>query len=313
MARYMCFDIGGTTIKYGLVDDAGIIEERGTFETVGENAEAMLTALARHTEQFRAERALAGIGIAAPGIVRADGYMVTGGALTGLFAYPLAENLAKRTQLPVRVENDANAAALAERWLGNAQNCDNYLMVVLGTGVGGGIVINGDIYRGSHGMAGEFGWNLIHNIDPVCPLESFSLNHHAAVIEGLVDRYDASMRQVDEEVPQIRDAKQIFRLANNGLQEAQEAVNDWARDVAVMIINLFANFDPELILVGGGVSANSAIMKRLQTTIDTMITRHGSLNAIRKTALGQVRPARLQNDAGLIGACYVIKKQLEDG
>ncbi|MFP9075389.1 ROK family protein, partial [Enterococcus faecalis] len=85
--------------------------------------------------------------------------------------------------LTVSVENDANAAAIAEKWIGNAQSFSNYLCLVLGTGVGGGIVINDQVYRGAHGMAGEFGWMVIDALPSTGNSEEVSINRKAAVVD----------------------------------------------------------------------------------------------------------------------------------
>lgn len=310
MATYMSFDVGGTTIKYAYVDEQGRVTAKQAFPTV-DNADELIRQMVAVVKDYAAKQPVVGIGISAPGIVRHDGFMVTGGAIQAFNGYPLAQKIAAQTGLPVAVENDANAAAIAEQWQGNAVGCQNYLTVVLGTGVGGGIVINGDVYRGSHGMAGEFGWNVIHDIDPTHELESFSLNQHAAVVSGLVNRYNQSKQQVDADAMPVTDARDILAAAKAGETIAQAEVDGFVQDVAIMLLNLFANFDPELILVGGGISANDDFIKLLQAKLDEMIARHESLNRIKGIALGRVQPAKCRNDAGLIGAAYQIKKRLE--
>lgn len=310
MTTYMSFDVGGTTIKYAYVDEQGKVTEKQAFPTV-DNAEKLIGQMVAVVKDYAAKKTIAGIGISAPGIVRHDGFMVTGGAIQAFNGYPLAATIATQTGLPVAVENDANAAAIAEQWQGNAVGCQNYLTVVLGTGVGGGIVINGDVYRGSHGMAGEFGWNVTHDVDPTHELESFSLNQHAAVVSGLVNRYNQSKQQVAADATPVTDAREIFAAAKAGESIAQVEVAGFVQDVAIMLLNLFANFDPELILVGGGISANDDFINLLQAKLAEMIARHESLNRIKNIALGRVKPAKLRNDAGLIGATYQIKKRLE--
>jgi len=309
-ATYVCFDIGGTTVKHALVSDDGIISQQDAFKTI-DDADYLLQHLVTTVQQYQATQKVAGIGVSTPGIVRRDGFLLTGGANHDFDGYPLAEKLADACQLPVAVENDGNAAAIAERWLGSAVDCNDYLMVVLGTGVGAGIVINGEIYRGAHGMAGEFGWNVIHDIDLTRELESFSLNQHAATVAGLVDRYNASRHQVDATVPDETSAKTILAAALNHEPIAEKAVQDFIQDITIMLLNLFSTFDPERILIGGGISNNPTFIRLLQQSLDTYISRHESLNRIRDIALGQVQPAKLRNDAGLIGAAYQIKQQLK--
>ncbi|MFD1430640.1 MULTISPECIES: ROK family protein [Lacticaseibacillus] len=311
MSKYVSFDIGGTTVKYAIVDDEGTITDKAAFDTDQHDAEAMIDKLVAVVTQFRGQADIAGIGISAPGIVRRDGFMVTGGAIQAFNAFPLAATLESATGLPVTVENDANAAAIAEQWLGNAQNVDDYLTIVLGTGVGGGIIINGDVYRGAHGMAGEFGWNITHDIDLTLPLEAQSINQRGAVQAGLVRRYNLACQQVNADAELIGDARVILDRAWNGDTLAERIVNEFKQDVTIMLLNLFADFDPELILIGGGISANDRFMKELQATINEYLARHESLDRIKDTALGRVKTAKLRNDAGLIGAAYGIRRKLQ--
>ncbi|MCI2171659.1 ROK family protein [Schleiferilactobacillus perolens] len=305
MTEFIAFDIGGTSIKYGIVNSDGQISEKGAFETPKPRAD-ILAGMAKVVERFRQHHTVTGIGISAPGIVRRDGYMVTGGALRELYDFPLAKTLADQTGLPVKVENDANAAAIAERWLGNAQGIDNYICIVLGTGIGGGIVINGQVYRGAHGMAGEFGWNVTQEPDLTQDLEFSSLNKNAAVVDGLTRRYNASAKLVFPDDAKVTDARQILQLAEDKDPIAEPIVDDFYSHLAVMLINLFANFDPEVILIGGGISANDRFMENLQDKLSEYITRHQSLNFIREKALGTIKAAGLRNDAGLIGAVYPL-------
>lgn len=309
MTKYISFDIGGTTIKYALVDNEGKMSQKADFSTK-DNSKYLIENMTKVVKDFQTNDDVIGIGISAPGIVRKDGYMVTGGAISSFNNFPLAKTLSETTGLPVTVENDANAAAIAEQWLGNARGCDNYLTIVLGTGVGGGIVINGDVYRGQHGMAGEFGWNVVHDIDLTHNLEDFSLNQHSAVVGGLFNRYNASVKQVKPDEPSVFDAREILQKAEAGDHLAQQAVDEFVQDTIIMLLNLFANFDPELILIGGGISANDKFMSLLENRFEEYLQRHESLNRIKTVALGQIRPAKLRNEAGLIGAAYQIQRYL---
>ncbi|MFD1410566.1 ROK family protein [Lapidilactobacillus gannanensis] len=309
MNEYVSFDIGGTTIKYAMVNDTGQIFEKSSFRTV-DDASVLIKQMLEVINQFKKRHQISGIGISAPGIIRKDGYMITGGSISSLNNYHLAKVLSDKAKLKVTVDNDANAAAIAESWLGAAQNIDNYLTIVLGTGIGGGIVINGQVYRGAHGMAGEFGWNIITQPDLTRSLESYSLNWRASVVNGLVRRFNESQKQFDDSHDDIKDARIIFDLALTGNSVAKRVVSEFVEDATLLIINLFANFDPDKILIGGGISSNPQFMNILQASVDEFIRRHESLNRIKNDALGRLETAKLHNDAGLIGAAYQIKQQV---
>ena len=327
MKHYLGFDIGGTSIKYGVVDAEGTIVERGAFATAKDegmaepdksvkksvaeidkeraaNIDGMMKVLAQYKDDY----GIAGIGIDAPGIVRSDGYMITGGAIDSFYEFPLGETIAQRSGLPTKVENDANAAAIAERWLGNARGVSNYILLALGTGIGGGIVINGKVFRGAHGMAGEIGWSVTHQPDFTQDLEAASLNFSAATVMGLVRRYNASLKQLDANAKEVTDARKIIALAHKDDHVAAPVYRQFLQDVGIMALNLLGTFDPELILIGGGISANETFAKDINDMVEELLGRHESLNRIRHRVLGTVRMAGLRNDAGLLGAVYPLAR-----
>ena len=306
---YLSFDIGGTNIKYGLVDENGAIIEKNKQPTPLEKTE-FLSALTEITKSYQATQNLAGIGISAPGVVSKDGVMTTFGALTTMYGLPLRDKLSELTGLPVAVENDGNAAAIAEHWVGAAQNLENYITVVIGTGLGGGLVVNGQVYRGGHGMAGELGWPLYHNLPQAGNIERASENFHSATVLGLLSRYN---QVLDSYGPHenFTDTLKLIDLAENGDFDAQQVFQQFVTDLATNLLNLFGIFDPEAILVGGGISENELFMKKLLETWQQLISRHEALNRVQKMGiLGSIKRAKLGNDAGMLGAAYTIKQAL---
>ncbi|WP_125709998.1 ROK family protein [Lacticaseibacillus porcinae] len=307
MHNYVSFDIGGTTIKYGLVTGIGEILAHDAVPTPSDRAE-LLGVLSSVVKQYADQHPQA-IGISVPGIVQRDGFMITGGAIDCLYECPLGELVSTATGLPVHVENDANAATIAEAWLGAAQGVKDYLLLALGTGIGGGIVINGEVFRGAHGMAGEIGWNVTHEVDWTDDLEASSLNFHAAVVSGLVRRYNASLKRVDHDADEVVDARDIITLAHQGDAIATPIYHDFIVDVGIMCCNLFATLDPELILIGGGISANDQFIADLQAMVDELETRHTGLSHVKARVLGKVVAAGLRNNAGLLGAVYPLVEE----
>ncbi|WP_430606725.1 hypothetical protein IGJ55_002943 [Enterococcus sp. AZ170] len=303
---YVGFDIGGTTIKHGILDEYGTILEQGSIGTEYE-PEAFYKSLLKIIEAAQAKYQIKGIGISAPGIVQKDGYMLTAGAIRPLYGENFKQKLALFTSLPVTVENDANAVAIAEKWIGNATDMENYLCLVLGTGVGGGIVINGKVYRGSHGMAGEFGWMMIDKLPETGNLEDVSINKRTAIVGGLVRLYnDAQLEQSPEEFVPVSDAREIFTLAENGDTLAIAITKQFYVDLSVGLVNLISCFDPEAILIGGAVSANQFFHQELQKTLEEVEKRHASINYLRGKTIAPVLPTKLKNNAGLIGAVYQV-------
>lgn len=145
MERIIGIDVGGTSIKWGRVDSDGRMIVSGRRPTEREHPREVLTKI---VEIVAAQEGLEKIGLSFPGMVAPDGSLVTAGAIIGLEGTPLRAEIEQLTGLPTAVVNDAHAAGQAERWLGAGADCDNFVCMTLGTGIGGAIFINGKLYRG---------------------------------------------------------------------------------------------------------------------------------------------------------------------
>lgn len=308
---YLGIDIGGTTIKYGFINDKGQVYNKKSIKTV-DDKQQFLANLQRIIEDSQRQETIEGIGISAPGIIDQDGTMITAGAIKSIYGVRLKQELQKITTLPIVIENDANAAAIAEQWIGHAQGVSNYLCIVLGTGIGGGIICQNELIRGAHGMAGEFGWMVIKDIDDSSDIEVMSLNQRAAVIGGLCYRYNQLKLKSDSTFEPIWDAKEIFAKENDD-NDAHILIQNFYEDLSIGILNLISCFDPELVLIGGGISANKVFLERLQSTISKVATRHHSIHYLMDKTIAPIKAAKLMNDAGMVGAVYQIKKMIHIG
>jgi len=297
MTTYIGIDIGGTSIKCGLVDEHGQIGRKVNRPTAKDKKLILQDLLAMVTD-LQQDGPVAGIGVSMPGVVQSDGFLTTAGAIEAFTGINLREALQALTHLPVMIENDANAAAIAEQWLGAAQNVPNYLSLVLGTGVGGALVINNQIYRGAHARSGEFGWMVVD--DDEIDVEMGTLNFRGATVIGLIRRYN----QFSDEP--VSDAREIFKRADAGEVLANNVFNSYYYSLAKGIVNLIVAFDPEIVVIGGGISANETFITRLNTAIADLQARHNSINTL---TLPPVVPAKLRNDAGMIGAVYQLIKR----
>lgn len=311
MQHYIGIDVGGTTIKYGLVDYAGHIQAQGAVPTPL-NKNDFLEQLTKIVTDYQAQATdLAGIGISMPGIIKNNGFLLTAGAVRSMIGVNLKAEMEQRTNLPTNVENDANAAAIAEHWLGAAQGIDNYLCLVLGTGFGGGAIINNQLYRGAHGMAGEFGWMLTHNLDFTRDLEDASLNKSSAIVGGLCHTYTLAKQQLDPDFERVIDARVIFQAAAAGEKLAQMTLDKFYYDLATGILNLIVCYDPEVVLIGGGISANPTFIHDLNAALTDLELRHVSVSEVKDQAIAQIKPAKLMNNAGIIGAVYQAMRRQE--
>lgn len=304
---FIGIDVGGTAIKYGVILRTGEIVKKGQMPTIHEK-ENFLQSIEAFIKSLQQDAVIEGVGISAPGIIQKDGTMITAGSIKSLYGINLKLELEGRVKLPVIVENDANAAAIAEKWLGHAQTCENYLCLVVGTGIGGGIIVNNRLYRGSHGMAGEFGWMLIDSLPEQGNLESVSLNQRAAIVGGLCHQYQLALQQLGRSDLPL-DAIEIFQRGEQGEVVANQVIAQFFQDLSVGLLNLISTFDPELILVGGGVSENDGFMTRLEETMSQLKARHESIGYLEGRTIAPIQRAKLKNDAGMIGAVYQLMNQ----
>lgn len=296
MTKYIGIDIGGTSVKYGLVDENGVVSNKNSFKTKAEDKDGLLSDLLDAVDNMKAiDSNLAGIGVSMPGVVQADGYLTTAGAVKCFYEINLKDILEDKTGLSVKIENDANAAAIAEKWLGSAQGVHDYLSLVLGTGVGGALVINDQIYRGAHARSGEFGWMIVEDDD--IDVEMGSLNFRGATVIGLIRRYNQYSDQP------VDDARVIFQRADAGEVLAKSILKSYYHSLAKGIINLEVSFDPATVIIGGGISANTEFIDTLNKTIEEIKKTH---NSIKNLDLPLVKAAKLKNDAGMIGAVYQL-------
>lgn len=295
MKYYIGLDIGGTTIKYGLVDETGKILEKDAIKT-SIKGEEILQNIEKIVKQFKTEQTITAIGVSAPGIVQQDGFMTTGGAIKDFFGINLKQEIEKRTGITTTVENDANAVAFAEQWQGNAVGFHNYYCMVIGTGIGGGLVINDQIYRGGHGMAGEFGMMSVMNVNNDQNLELNSLSFTGATVFGLLNYYNHHSGK-----PKLTDARVVYDLADKKDEVALASLDFFYTAIAKGIINLMVAIDPEIVLIGGGISVNPRFIAGLREKIADLKSRNSD---VRDLTFAEVKPAKLHNDAGIIGAVY---------
>jgi glucokinase len=247
-------DIGGTKtalLAWEITTDAVVAED--TFPTPTKiGPEAMVDSLVAAVDTLLAgcgrERAnLRGIGVAVPGLVDAEaGVVLTAGNLAGWSRVPLRELLEAQLQIPAVIEHDADAAALGERWHGAARNLENFAFVALGTGIGVGIVVNGQLYRGAHHAAGELGDLVVGR--EFLGQDRGGQGNLAQLIGGKTLRHRAKQATGDD----LSSADVISHAEDDAALAAMaDEVDDY---LAMAIIAIAALLDPEAIIVGGGTA-----------------------------------------------------------
>lgn len=304
---FLGIDIGGTTIKYGVFDSKGECINKYMINTAP-NVDKFYVNLFDIINTMRQQYTIKGIGISAPGVINEDGFMVTAGAIDYLYGHNLKSTIESKIGLPVVIENDANCAAIAEKWIGNASSYNHYIFIVLGTGVGGGIIINNKIYRGAHGSSGEFGWIINDNVIDKEDIEDLSFNHQVSVVNGLIKIYNNLIS--DTEHTAINNAKEIFELYNQNDTLAQKAIHIYFSNLSILILDLVSCFDPQAIIIGGGISENEQFNSLLQEYYTSIREKHNSLRYLNTKFSTPIIAAKLKNDAGMIGAVYLVKENI---
>jgi glucokinase len=289
-------DVGGTTIRSGVVDAAGRILRSGACDTPERSQEAVLAALEGAIRAFLSDP-IAAVGLGVPShLERGTGRLLqaTNVALADL---DLEAFVRERFGLPVGVENDANAAALAEWKLGAGRGLSTLVVLTLGTGVGGGLVLDGHLYRGW----AELGHVVVQVDGPPCQGACTGRGHLEALVSGTAaDRAARELWGADA------DARLLVERAQQGDGAAQARMAQMGHILGAAV-GSFANlFDPDLVVVGGGfgIAAGDLLLEPARA-------------ALRREALAPARerldivPAELGPDAGLVGAALVGREALE--
>lgn len=297
MTTYIGIDIGGSFIKYGLVDPKGQVRSVAKVKTPRENPEQVVRLLKNIIEELKQASSVVGVGISLPGVINQANQLITSGALTDLYRLPVAQELEQAAQLPVRLVNDANAIAYAEKWIGAAQKSQYFVCLPIGTGVGGSIFVNGDVLKGQTGAAGEFGMMLM-NYGQTEPLAYETVSLQCGAVGGLCRFYNQKTTQAPFSEWE-KDIQTILARAEAGEEAAQASLAEFYQNTAVLLLNIRVSLDPQDIFIGGGISENKGMMQGITTALESLQKRYPEIAAI---GFPKVQPCQLGNQAGMIGA-----------
>lgn len=303
-ARAFGIDVGGTNIRAGLVDDEGSILDREQVATP-EDGDARMTAMLDLVAVLgkRADVDRLPVGVGAAGLVDLDGVVRYSPNLDWRDA-PVRAQLAAALDVDVRVENDAAAAAWGEYRAGAARDVDGgALMLTIGTGVGGGLIMDGRLIRGNAGIGGEFGHLIISEGGAQCPcgnrgcLEALAsgtaIGRRAAA--AVADGGESALRELDEVT-----GTAVTRAARDGDALAVEVLAEVGCWLGVGIASLVNSLDPAVVIIGGGVLSAGALLLDPATE-----AYHARVVAREHRDVAPVRRAELGDDAGLIGAALL--------
>ncbi len=312
---YIGIDLGGTNIAVGIVDSKGNILAHASTPTLRDRHWTEIVkdmAVLTNRVTSAAGKNLADIkvvGIGIPGNINNENGVVVYTSNLNMENVPLAAEFRKYIDIPVNLENDANAAAYGE-YFASGKSSDNFLMVTLGTGVGGGIIIKGKIFRGFNGAGGEIGHHVICQGGEKCSCGRHGCYEAYASVTALINQTKQKMAEcptsqmhkwVAENGPV--NGQTAFDCAAWGDKAAIEVRDKYIQYVAEGITNLVNIFQPETVVIGGGISQEGDV---LLNPIKKFVSKHEYNMHVART---KIEIARLYNNAGIIGAAMAAKKQ----
>lgn len=315
-------DMGATNIVCVLSSKDGEIITRDTSKTLGsEGKEKTISQIINSAKNVLKEgeklgvsaKSILGMGIGGPGPINSDdGIIYIAPNIPGWINTSLAEELRNELELPVFLENDANAAALGEWWLGAGKGVNNLVLLTLGTGIGGGIIINGEILYGAGHVAGEIGHMVIKEGGLLCSCGNHGCLEAYTSAKSVVNRTLAEIKEgrktlltdiVDNRMEKIT-CKLVFDTAKKGDDLCKKIVEDTAKYLGTGIINIVNIINPQMVILGGG-------MAKAGDFFFDPIKEYVKEHAFNESTKGvKIVPAALGSNAGAIGAvAFVLKKK----
>ncbi|WP_413538568.1 ROK family protein [Enterococcus malodoratus] len=281
--KILAIDIGGSAIKSGLWENEALTElpSYPTPKTWDEMKAYLKLLVEEH-------KITDGVAISAPGAVNVEEGVIYGvSAVQYLHRFPIKQELANFLSVPVSFQNDANCAALAEIWQGNAKGLESAALMIIGTGIGGGIAINGKLRSGTNLFGGEFGYQIMNNDT----LETLSDLGSPVAMSKRFSNIKADDRSYT--------SKEIFDLAEAGDELAQEQIDYFYNALSIGIYNILVSLDPDRVLIGGGISTREDLLFNIEERVQQLLLKKGA-----KELKASIMPCKFLSQANLIGAVY---------
>jgi glucokinase len=292
-------DLGGTNLRVAAIDSAGQVINRisipATYEAGPQHVVGDIVTAVQQIRTHCGQGGLSGVGIGVPGYIDMQAGVIIGSAnLPGFQDFPIRDEIQRHLSTYIILENDANAAALGEMWMGAGRNVKDMILMTLGTGIGGGIIINGEVLHGSQGMAGEFGHMTVFPEGNPCGCGNYGcLEKHASATAI------AAMGRMMHFQHDVNTAAEVFELAKAGNKRAEMVFEAMGRALGIALANLMNVFNFSLYVLSGGplpawdffAPAMFKEVKRRSFTYERTNPR------VEKALLGA--------DAGLFGAAYL--------
>lgn len=287
--KKLVFDVGASAIKYALMDMEANLYEKGSKPTPHDTRSQFLDILKEIYDTYRDQ--IDGIAMSIPGTIDSEtGQIYAPGGLLYNENVNLANEIQAFADVPVFLENDGKSAALAEVWKGNLKGCKSGIVLVLGSGIGGGIIKDGALWKGSHLFAGEFSYILGDQMESFMDVFAMKASTTALIMQT-AQRKGVDMKELN--------GIKIFEMIDQQDEDACAALQYVAANLAKGIFNLQCILDTEKVLIGGGISLQPVLLEKIKEELDQLYARIPF-----QIPHAQVDTCRYYNDSNLIGALY---------
>lgn len=294
--KLMVFDVGGTDIKYSVMDENLNRWAEGSTPTPMESLPVFLETLRSLYLPHQAE--VEGIAMSLPGFIDTErGRVNGGGALTYNWNQDVGPQLSALCGCPVHMGNDGKCAAMAELWKGSLRGCSNASVFLMGTGVGGGLIIDGKVVNGRHFTAGEYSFVQCNDRDWTNPGETMA---GRCSTRALLERYQ---EQTGEEI----NGRQFFARLEQGDEAARQALDVFCMDTAVQIYNLTMLLDLEKVAIGGGISRQPALLETLCRKMDEFYEKGADVWGSGLLPRTEVVTCTFGSEANQVGAVCLFR------
>ncbi|MGI6781334.1 MAG: ROK family protein [Acholeplasmataceae bacterium] len=284
-------DIGGTEIKYGVIDSSSNLIYKDKMPSKGSiGGKFILDDVIEKFNLLSKKYSFLGISVSSGGVINSKtGEVLSAtGSIKDYVGVNIINYLNEKLNVPVSVLNDVNSMALCESFYGAGKNLDSMIALTIGTGIGGAIIINGNLVEGSAYSAGEFGLMKIES----------EIYEEIASTSSLV-------KFAKREIPSINNGLDVFKYYDEGHQDIIKVVNKFYDNLAIGIANLIYAFNPSAVIIGGGISGREKFIDELNEHLRNKLSSY----MISHT---KIKAAKFKNDAGMIGAYVHFLKQYPD-
>ncbi|WP_102706805.1 ROK family protein [Terribacillus saccharophilus] len=295
---YLSIDIGGTLIKPALMDRSGQIFKKESRPISRKSIDEFDNILFQVIDYYFSTD-IRGISVSCPGAVDTNtGTIYNGGAFPFQHNVNLKSKLEHRYGVEVAIENDGRCAALAELWLGSVQGKRDAVVLVLGSGVGGGIILDGKLRHGGNLLSGEMSYIM----------DGFGEESQKATFFGFTGSAVEMIKRINtlKQEKELLDGKKAFKYINSGDEEANNIFDEFCQSIGTQILNLQYILDPEIIAIGGGISAQQILIERIKLAIEEL-KRVNPMHVAKPNVIC----CEFQNDANLYGALYNLLSNVD--